>query len=197
MAVLHSRPHHIMIRTLILFILLPVCVSSQDLTKLDERNGFNKFKLGTSLKENKAITPLNRVSKSNKTNEEVYGVKNLQDFKLFGYLVEHIHLHFYKDQLWQIDVKLPDAAAFTQQHIIAIHISDGILKEYGPCTRSVESLQTKLINKRQEFYWEGTSVTMARFYSLYPNTEGDRWLFLSNSIGSERAKELGLYNTGL
>ncbi|MEJ6980541.1 hypothetical protein WG906_08780 [Pedobacter sp. P351] len=186
-----------MIRALILFILFPLCVSSQDLTKLDERNGFNKFQLGSSVKDNKTITKLKHVSSSNKTNEEIYEVKNLQDFKLFGYLVDHIRLHFYKDQLWQIDVKLPDAVAFSQQFIIAMHINDGILKEYGLYSRRSNSLQSKHINKRQEFYWEGASVTLTRFSSLHPNIDGDRWIFLSNSIGNERAAELGLYNTGL
>ena len=78
--------------------------------KLDDKNGFNKFQLGSSLSEIRKLVKLKKLkSKDVEKTTQWYEVSDIKEYKLFGYPLESIRLLFYKNQLLEIDVETPNS----------------------------------------------------------------------------------------
>lgn len=80
----------------------------QDLKKLDERRGFKRLTLGLPLQVVKGSDKLKHIETNKKNQTSEYSVKDLSDFTISGFQPAYINLHFFKDKLMQISIKMPD-----------------------------------------------------------------------------------------
>lgn len=90
--------------TLLLLLLISISGFAQNLSNLDEKYGFNKFKLGSSIQSyNKDLEFL---FPDKKTGTKYYKYIK-KDISIFGYTnIDQIGLGFYKDKLYTIDIVL-------------------------------------------------------------------------------------------
>ena len=89
---------------LVFLFFIPLIGISQNLNNLDEKYGFNKFKLETSFQTyNK---DLEFIYTDKKTGSKHYKYIK-KDVSVFGYNdIEHIGLVFYKNKLYQVYIKI-------------------------------------------------------------------------------------------
>ncbi|WP_462265127.1 hypothetical protein [Mucilaginibacter sp.] len=183
-------------------------IKAQSISDLDMHNGFNKINFSLSLHELKEVTQLKKITSDKKTKEETYLVKHPDDFKVYGYVPQYVCLYFYKDQLYEIEIKLQDMLASERSTIRADMITR-VVQSYGSYTAQDTSAQTKSSRKETYRYWNGQVVTLVQGWPWsneivgysknlmqQPIVRGDKWYFLNNKVVMERKNELGL-NQGL
>lgn len=135
--------------TLILIILLTSVIfcQAQYAKELDDKNGFNRFKLGQSLSEVKKLAKLkSRGYDATNSNIAFYEVKNIEEFKIFEYPLKGIALYFYKGNLYGIDVYPLFNYGYEKNQIVHQDIIKRVQKEYGGFEQKEPSALDKIDN---------------------------------------------------
>jgi len=154
--------------------------------KLDDKNGFNKFTLGSTLKEVKKIATLKKVKVNNVPKDIVYfDVTPLNEYQIFEYGLRDLQLIFYKDELLQIDVYLETSK---KAGFISIDVGMRIAKEYGDwidMTLGPKEHAENLLSKSRIVSEKVTLLRTVYGYVTSRNQfefKGDRYSFVSNPI---------------
>ena len=185
----------------IALLIASITTYSQGSYKLDQKNGFNKFILGTDLQYNKKLGKLSRLKMNVKSDVlELYEVTRINDIKLFGYDLGSISLLFYKDKLLQITVNLKNYEIPSDDNLglISIDISNKIGEEYGSwgdlnlmgedIVNNVHFKRSILGSKVTLYRYAYNGTRIADFRTVW---QGDRYLFISNEVYNRMQAEQG------
>lgn len=163
--------------------------SNAQSTKLDEKNGFNKFILGSRIDEVKKLVKIKKIKFDHPDkNYELYEVTKIEDFRLFNYSLSRIELFFYKGLLLQISVDLPSfrITEDTSYGVISIDIRNKIEAEYGPWIRMTETAEDIINNVNFHDVIKGNLVLLYRVGYNGKKVQqfdrvfrGDRYTFIS------------------
>lgn len=179
---------------LILGFLLLHATSSAQVSKLDEKNGFNKFILGSTLKDVNRITSLQRVKTDDDTDLQYYSVKDTKSFSIFQYSLRSIQLVFYKNRLMEINAYLESGE---RAGFISIEVAERISKEYGSWNERKLSGQDEVDRILMKQDIRGDKVSLIRYVfghrmTLQTNEfVGDRYCFVSVPLYKERERANG------
>jgi|EndMetStandDraft_4_1072995.scaffolds.fasta_scaffold02791_7 hypothetical protein len=185
--------------SIVLLALYPNKLKAQSTDALDINNGYGQIKFNLSLKELKRIIPLTKI-KSETPNDEFYTVKNPNDFKAYGYNVEYVLLSFYKEALYQIQIKIEDQTEPQVAGAVRFDILRRVRESYGPPTIVDTSNRTQVIKKCRLQFWSGKNVTLVQ---AWPWGEGnqvkltengmryfaDTWYFINHETSNRRTRE--------
>lgn len=175
---------HILISTILSFIFLTTQAQSY---RLDAKNGFNKFILGSTLKDVKRIASISN-SGSDKSNKYLhwYNVNRMNDYRLFGYGLSRIQLLFYKDRLQSIYISL-DISDYGRERydIIFPDIFEKIQTEYGSFEQLELNTNDKLANRNSNYRIKGNKVTL--FASTYDHNS--TFTFISQEVSIQQDQE--------
>lgn len=175
--------------------ILPSFLKAQSIADLDKRNGFGKITFESTLKDLKKVASLKEISSSKKTNEVFYKVKNIEDFNIYGHPLQYITLSFYKDMLYQIEIKLQAITDMPRSVSIRYDILKQVWRSYGNETSIDTNFNTKTLRNASYRYWRGRDVTLiqempernavsvmggAPDYSVF--WVGDTWYFVHNGV---------------
>jgi len=194
-----NRIIRLTISLIILSAFYPNKLKAQSTDALDTNNGYGQIKFSLPLKELKRIIPLTKI-KSPTPNDEFYTVKNPKDFKAYGYNVEYILLSFYKEALYQIQIKIEDQTESQVGGAVRLDILRRVRESYGPPTNVDTSQRTQVIKKCRLQFWSGKNVTLVQ---AWPWGEGyqakltnngmifiaDTWYFINHEASNRRTRE--------
>ncbi|WP_316772890.1 hypothetical protein [Pedobacter frigiditerrae] len=184
--------------TTIIVIILTVSLSfkAKSQQTLDEKNGFNKFQLGASIKDIKKLVKVNKSSFKDGKYYERYFVNDIEEYKLFGYDLGSIQFIFYKERLLEIIVQLKDQEFSSANVSINDDITENIEKQYGkfvtfPLTSRDKAnaviRKDKIIGSKLELHRYIYALTRTgNFSSLI---KGDTYSFISIPINEQINKE--------
>jgi hypothetical protein len=131
----------------ICIIVMAFSASAQSADALDRKNGFNVFILGSDLKDISRLAKLKKVDNiSNGKNLVRYTIKNINEYHIFDYMLQKIHLLYYKDELLEIQLYLPDHSSMDRDRnlLISQDIFKRIEDQYGRFKARDLSTQDKL-----------------------------------------------------
>lgn len=132
-------------RKILLVILFPILAVSQN-SKMDEKNGFDQFKFGSSPSEYKNLT-----IEIDEGNSKLYSVSG--SLIIDGIEYEYIRLTFTKNKLSAISMQTKNANG--QKLFQTLKAS------YG---------EPKLVPKLKHYEWKGNTIQIV--YANLPNSEG-------------------------
>lgn len=175
-------------------------------SKLDEKYGFNKFQLSSHLNEIKLLAKLAKVKsdKNDTKNIARYEVKDIDEYRLFGYNLGRIELIFYKSHLLEIQVYLKDYTNNQKERgdLISNDIGRQIEKEYGQFVERQLSTKDTLYNIAASGQIVGKHVTLVvtdffpQTYNYVTTYRGMCYAFISRHVyelqESEEKKQSGL-----
>jgi len=180
-------------------LLTVITIYAQGSYKLDQKNGFNKFELGSDIKIIRDNTKLlkEQQGKNYSKNITTYTVKNIGEYKLFGYPLGKIRLIFFKNELLEIQVYLPDYTADQKERaeLIAQDIGLKIEKEYGSFVELELTTQDKLRNISTSAQIVGKDVTLLlidfhpKTYNYITTYHGMYYAFISRRVYNAEAEE--------
>lgn len=165
-------------------------------SKLDQKYGFSKFQLGMNLTDVKKIA---KVKRAKVTDNDVYLVKNVNDFNIAGYPINSISLTFYNDRLLDISIYMPDfiARAGEQSWLISKDVEKKVKDEYGEgtvmektTTDDVNNIifTTKISGNRVTLFIQQHGLT---YVNDQPIVRGNRYIFISHEVHEIKMKESG------
>lgn len=186
-----------------LIFLMPLRALCQYTSTLDLHNGFSNLNFSSSLKDLQKAAHLKKVSASHQ--EEVYTVKNLDDYKIYGYTAQFINLYLYKGKLYEIEVKIPDQHDLLTGRGLSDFILSQVRSEYGNPTSMDTSYQTRMLQKRTLSFWSGSEVTLINARpmdriilstnpAIPPTFISETWYFMKNDVANARQNELHTSN---
>jgi hypothetical protein len=172
-------------------------------SKLDEKNGFNIFQLESDLGDVKKIAKLKAIKGSDQLTE-TYLVQSIEKYQILGYAIKAIQLTFYKKQLLEISLYMPDidASSGSKDRAMSMDVVDKIAREYGSWNSLEKTSQEEIYNILTTSMIQGSKVTllMNQYGLTYvedkPIAQGNRYAFISNGLynlkASDPAKSSGL-----
>jgi hypothetical protein len=198
---MHSKTMRYIFSTLILFI-YSIALNAQS-NKLDEKNGFNIFQLGATIKSVKEIAKLKKL-KDDDTNSDTYLVNAIHNYQILGYPIEAIRLIFYKDRLLQISVFMPDfhPKEGSQSALISKDIVEKIQSEYGNWIKMDKTTEQEVNNVIYESRISGRKVSLfmqqygLKFINDRPTVRGNQYTFISHEIYALKSND-GVEKSGL
>jgi hypothetical protein len=138
-------------------------VTAQSADALDNKNGFNIFHLGSTIKEVHKLAKLKK-EKTDRFERNIvrYSVQNIENYRLFDYALGKIQLLFYKDLLLEIQVYLPThyKSDRDRNHLIALDIFKKIEEQYGHFQSRDLTTKDKLTNISEMGQIVGKEVTL-------------------------------------
>ena len=165
--------------------------------KLDDKNGFNKFQLGSSLSEIRKLVKVKKLkSKDVEKTTQWYEVSDIKEYKLFGYPLESIRLLFYKNQLLEIDVETPNSNTSHYNGLIDVEISKKIEEEYGPWIRKELTLNDTIdkVLYRDEIIGRKVGLLLYAYKGIKTGDfstwyRGNRLAFISKDLYEKKDNE--------
>lgn len=127
-------------------------------SKIDQKYGLNKFKLGSSFS---TFTDLSLIGTEGKLKEYSYSGSDLKTF--MGHNVERVLLQFYDNQLYKISIRIGVNKAYDFQKeerelIRKIDLNYGD-HDYAP-GESTRNIEDKLYKKSGQNSWHGKKCTL-------------------------------------
>lgn len=111
------------------FIVISIVTYAQSPDDLDNKNGFNVFKLGATISQVKKVASINAEHSPGKI--KWYGVNNIAKYKVFGCAIEKIRLEFYDGLLLRIWFTLKNTGNFDNDFIRSLYVNKQMTKLYG------------------------------------------------------------------
>lgn len=166
-------------------------------SKLDKKNGFNKFILGSTLNSINDIAKLKQVA-NNTPNSETYVITDIENYSITGHPIQNILLTFYKKKLFRISVLMPpiDARVGSSATKNSMEVIDKLVGEYGKITKLDLTPEDKSDNIVHKSNIDGSNVSLFIIqYGLdwiddQPYSKGNIYTFLSRDIYYQMEKEL-------
>lgn len=166
-------------------------------SKLDEKNGFNKFQLGEQLSAIVKTSKLKKVT-NNVPNSETYIILDVDNYSIAGYPLQNILLTFYKKRLLRINVMMPEinAKVGSQSMKQSEELRDKIIAEYGKWTKLDLSEEERSNNVIHKSIVSGTRVSLfivqfgLTWIDDQPYAKGNVFTFLSNELYAIMEKDL-------
>lgn len=185
---------------LLLFSLLMLFTASTAIaqsSKLDEKNGFNKFKLGDTYSSINQNTKLKQVSNT-VTNSESYIVTDIENYSITGHPLQNIVLTFYKKKLFRISVMMPEVNAHPNSSDTenARQVRKKLIEEYGKWTQLELDEYDKSNNIVAKNLVSGNLVSLliAQYGLTWiddkPYAKGDIFTFIHSEIYKVMEKDL-------
>lgn len=155
--------------TIIVLVIILISNGShaQELQKLDERNGFKRLILGTSLEMVKQNDKLKQLDADKKKKTSTYSVRDLSEYTISGFEPAYVNLLFFDEKLMQVTIKMPNQplninGVQNKAHgNLWIKAYTELLDTYG---RKIESSDNK-IEASHSTIWRGNKVTL--FFTRY------------------------------
>jgi len=156
----------------VILLLCTVMIKAQTPAQLDAKNGFNKFVLGSTLREISQIANLTKAN--NGSQYDAYYVKYPASYKLFGYSPKLITLEFYDNLLTRIFINLPKPPTISQDLACTTIVLNNYTDMYGDWT-DLEASGNMLVQKMI------TGDKAILFYFLYRESyiSGDTYCYMS------------------
>ena len=151
---------------------------SQNIDKLDQENGFDKFKFGDNLSKWENQLEYKGVMSASFNIENNYVYKGSCCQEIFGYPVMDIIITFKNDLLVmiQIDLEQFQGEFYVKSDELAVwrvddfeKINSELTKLYGESLELDGIPQQKVVN-----YWQGKKVAMVSTYEFLGEYEGDQ-----------------------
>ena len=166
-------------------------------SKLDQKNGFNKFQLGNSFNSINEIAKLKQVD-NDVPNSETYIVKDVNNYSLTGHPLQNILLTFYKNKLFRISLLMPPINASSNSIDMkqAASVRDRVIAEYGSLTGLDLSEDDVANNIVYKSVINGTNVGLYIVqYGLdriddQPYAKGDIFTFINKNLYKLMEKDL-------
>jgi hypothetical protein len=175
---------------------------SQDITKLDEKNGFKGLILGNSIDQVKKIVKLKEIENMKKEQLEVFTIKDPSNYTILDFKPDYINLIFFNKALMEIAIKMPDQHNLNPDNTrnnafgtLATSIIGSLAKSYGQVYQQDENPLKPSVNFTVT--WTGAKVSL--IYCAYLPKRDNRGLidsgptlhFISNQISQKRSTITG------
>jgi hypothetical protein len=121
--------------------LIATCLSAQDVSELDRRNGFKSIKLGSLIDSVKEAVFKKDIIELEAYPAKLYETKHADYTSIGEVEVKKVQLKTYKGLIYEIHVYLPKDARVMQ----------GLEKSYGAATYSM---------RLHAYYWNGESLSL-------------------------------------
>jgi len=180
----------------LIILFMSILESNAQSTKLDEKNGFNVFVLGSSLKEVKAVASLQKLKDISDKNYVYYGVKNLDKYKLIDNNLSSIQLVFFRDRLLEINLYLSYFKT-VKDKFVSTELAQKISNEYGSWHERELSAVDRSSGLSMKFDITGNNVILIRYVFTHRfdnntfGSYGDRYCFISDQVYREAEKQKG------
>jgi hypothetical protein len=171
------------------FALISLFTHAQTSTKLDSKNGFNKFIFESSLNDVKKISKLVKSKSASRIEYlEIYDVKDIENYRLFDYPLKQISLSFYRGILYKVVVLIPDYYLDEHSSKRLRDIAEKISGEYGQWTNldltkadeMVDLTYKRVIQGNQiDLYRMGHKIKTSGFNHIQV---GDTYIFVNRNI---------------
>lgn len=160
------------LKIVVCLIFTSLFAKAQTSAQLDAKNGFNKFVLGSTLREVAQIASITKTD--NGSQYDAYTVKNPGSFKLFGYSPNLITLEFYGNLLTRIFINLPRPKTLNEDIACTTMVLNNYSSMYGDWT-DLEASGNMLVQKAIS----GDKAIL--FYFLYKDSyvSGDTYCYMS------------------
>ncbi|CAH0186189.1 MULTISPECIES: hypothetical protein [unclassified Pedobacter] len=176
----------------VMLLILTTLANAQQ--KIDTKRGFNKFILGSNIKEIKAIASLQKLKGLADPEFQNWSVKDIEKYRIFDYPLRQIRLVFYKDRLLEINVYLISG---DKEMFVSSEVAVKISKEYGEWNERTLSGGDEVDGLKKKYDINGERVSLIRY--VYGHSEqsnrivyiGDRYCFIDVDLYDEQMKAKG------
>lgn len=153
----------------IVFLITQYKAVSQSTDRLDNNNGFKKFKFGLSPSQFTSITEDKRAQvKQTNVKNYIYNGEDITD--LFGVRIESIQLSFYKNKLYQITVSFGsvDREYTLGEESMMLY---GLKASFGTITHDCKGSEPKDLSVLNCTIWDGRKISLEHLRVDFKSTE--------------------------
>lgn len=190
------------IMTISIIILCYTNLYSQDIKKLDEKNGFKGLVLGNSIDQLMKIVKLKKIENRRKEKLEVFRIKDPTSFTILDFKPDYINLIFFNNKLMEIAIKMPDQHSLNPDNTrnnafgsLGTSIIGSLVQSYGKVNESEENPIKP--NVSFTITWTGTKTSLI-YYDYKPTNDsrgvidsGPSLHFISNQLYQQNAILIG------
>ncbi len=190
---------------LVIAILILLCsnsIYSQNLQKLDEKNGFKGLVLGTSLDKIKKDIKLKEISNNKREQLSYFTIKDPSNYTILDVQPAYVKLIFFKKELMEIIIRMPDQHSLNADNktnnafgTLGTSIVRNLAVNYGTINVADENPIEPTVSFTIK--WTGNLVTLI-YCDYKPKTDergiidtGESLHFISNRLYKQHSTLIG------